>query len=613
MSSASIGISSGTRVPNSHHSVDRQRAARLALPNQARAIGVAGVEVVGDGPRVGDDVASSSSRIGTVSVRAVVEPRDGGEALRARLELEALVGQGPLAAPAIRAEAAIVEAGEVVEDSVALRAMVAEAATADKRGGAGLAGCARAGGRAGSLACASARRGRSPGVRSARRRASATLAARCRRARSRPMRWPIGSRREQQVIVDRWLRARPGRGRGRAAVAGEGWSTACRSSWRSWPRRCGAGRRRIACGETDPPSSTEAGGRDHRHAALSPRLRHSARWSTNTRSCSMSCSTCSPRPEPCLDIGASRLPDPPRRRRGRRRGRALSTEREADVQSTQEALLKAREYEEQLIGVVSHDLRNPLSIIMHCAELMRRTEHLPAPACRQLQRLRRRHRPGDAAHRRPAGLHAGAQSRRIPVKPVAVDLQRLLQQVIDEAMLTHPGRAIERAGADEPDGRLLGPRPHRPGADEPAGQRAQVQPDGFAGAGRDGAGPRPRDRGGPQPRRADRARAARLGVQSRSSALDPDANARVSLGARSTHFAAARAGPRGRPHGRVVGGGRHALHADACRAGVRGGGGGAAGGRAAAGGRQGGRCRRRRSRELGCTSSGMRVAVVICR
>ncbi|MCY1009453.1 HAMP domain-containing sensor histidine kinase [Nannocystis pusilla] len=131
----------------------------------------------------------------------------------------------------------------------------------------------------------------------------------------------------------------------------------------------------------------------------------------------------------------------------------FSTEREADVKSAQEALLKAHEYEAQLIGVVSHDLRNPLTIIVHCAELMLRTEHLPAPACRQLQRLRG---ATDRAMRLIGDLLDFTQARnqgRIPVKPVAVDMRLLLRQVIEEAMLTHPGRTIERAG---PDVRMVG-------------------------------------------------------------------------------------------------------------------------------------------------------------
>ena len=131
----------------------------------------------------------------------------------------------------------------------------------------------------------------------------------------------------------------------------------------------------------------------------------------------------------------------------------FSTEREADVKTAEEALLGAREYERQLIGVVSHDLRNPLSIIVHCAELMRRTAHLPAPTCRQLERLRS---AAERAMRLIGDLLDFTQARnqgRIPVKPVAVDMRLLLRQVIDEAMLTHPGRAIERAG---PDVRMVG-------------------------------------------------------------------------------------------------------------------------------------------------------------
>ncbi|WP_434419406.1 ATP-binding protein [Nannocystis pusilla] len=157
--------------------------------------------------------------------------------------------------------------------------------------------------------------------------------------------------------------------------------------------------------------------------------------------------------EPCLDIGASRLLIHAASTGVAAAVEQFSTEREADVLSAQEALLKAREYEEQLIGVVSHDLRNPLAIIMHCAELIRRAEHLPAPVCRQLQRLRS---ATDRAMRLIGDLLDFTQARnqgRIPVKPVAVDLRLLLRQVLDEARLTHPGRTIECIG---PDVRMVG-------------------------------------------------------------------------------------------------------------------------------------------------------------
>jgi signal transduction histidine kinase len=131
----------------------------------------------------------------------------------------------------------------------------------------------------------------------------------------------------------------------------------------------------------------------------------------------------------------------------------FSAEREADAKAAEQALLQAREYERQLIGVVSHDLRNPLSIIVHCAELIRRTEHLATPVCRQLERLRNN---ADRAMRLIGDLLDFTLERnqgRIPVKPAAADMRRLLRQVIDEAMLTHPDRTIERSG---PDVRMVG-------------------------------------------------------------------------------------------------------------------------------------------------------------
>lgn len=323
--------------------------------------------------------------------------------------------------------------------------MVAEAATPDKRGGAGLAGSARAGGRAadsparpgvGSFAAGSV------GAPASLRYPGRTMPTCSQQAHALADRLE----RDRQVIVDRWLR----RVRAQSVVGRPLPASELVDRLPEFLAQLAVALRRGAedeCRETDAPTSTGRVAREHG----TQRYRHGFDIRAVVDEYSLLLDVLFDlfaETEPSLDIGASRLLIHAASTGIAAAVEQFSAEREADAQAAQEALLKAREYERQLIGVVSHDLRNPLAIVAQCAELMRRTEHLPAPACRQLQRLRG---ATDRAMRLIGDLLDFTQARdqgRIPVKPVAVDMRLLLRQVIDEASLTHPGRTIERAGQD---------------------------------------------------------------------------------------------------------------------------------------------------------------------
>ncbi|WP_241759584.1 GAF domain-containing sensor histidine kinase [Pyxidicoccus parkwayensis] len=109
-------------------------------------------------------------------------------------------------------------------------------------------------------------------------------------------------------------------------------------------------------------------------------------------------------------------------------------------------LLGAREaaqLREQLIGIVSHDLRNPLNAItLSAATLIRRTD-LDDRARLGLTRILE---SADRANRLIRDLLDFTQARMgqaLPVKRRTVDLHDLMQQVVDEVGLATPGRKLE--------------------------------------------------------------------------------------------------------------------------------------------------------------------------
>lgn len=104
---------------------------------------------------------------------------------------------------------------------------------------------------------------------------------------------------------------------------------------------------------------------------------------------------------------------------------------------------EAAQLREQLIGIVSHDLRNPLNAItLSAATLMRRTD-LDDRARRGLSRILE---SADRANRLIRDLLDFTRARMgksLPVKRQHVDLHALTQQVVDEVGLATPGRRFD--------------------------------------------------------------------------------------------------------------------------------------------------------------------------
>jgi len=107
-------------------------------------------------------------------------------------------------------------------------------------------------------------------------------------------------------------------------------------------------------------------------------------------------------------------------------------------------------FAEQMIGIVSHDLRNPLSTIMMGSAVLSRGDLTPAQQ-RVVGQLRR---ATDRANRLIADLLDFTQARvgsglAISIGPL--DLHREVEDIVEELRLANPGRVIvhERSGAGE--------------------------------------------------------------------------------------------------------------------------------------------------------------------
>ncbi|HYF19915.1 MAG TPA: PAS domain-containing sensor histidine kinase [Ramlibacter sp.] len=130
--------------------------------------------------------------------------------------------------------------------------------------------------------------------------------------------------------------------------------------------------------------------------------------------------------------------------RSRKRLEELVEEAKAHQAAARDRALIA----EQMVGIVSHDLRNPLQTIQMGALLLQRGQ----PTARQLDVLGRISRATDRAHRLIADLLDFTQARLgsgLSVSMREVDLHALIAEAVDELSQAFPGRHLvhRREGA----------------------------------------------------------------------------------------------------------------------------------------------------------------------
>ncbi|HEU4537015.1 MAG TPA: PAS domain-containing protein [Polyangiaceae bacterium] len=123
--------------------------------------------------------------------------------------------------------------------------------------------------------------------------------------------------------------------------------------------------------------------------------------------------------------------------------RRLEAERERLAEQRGEVLRRQAEFEQQLIGIVSHDLRNPLNAIQLSATLLAEDGALAPPAAHLVARIRgaaaRAARlVGDLLDFTRARLGGG-----LAIEPRPADVHAIAAGVLDEVEAAFPGRLLE--------------------------------------------------------------------------------------------------------------------------------------------------------------------------
>jgi signal transduction histidine kinase len=113
-----------------------------------------------------------------------------------------------------------------------------------------------------------------------------------------------------------------------------------------------------------------------------------------------------------------------------------------ELKRAQAEVHRAEDFRERFLGIVSHDLRNPLSAIIASAGFLRDDESL---GDRQLRAVQRIARSADRMARMIADLLDFTRGRLgggIPLTRRSTNLRHLCRHVVDELEASHPGREL---------------------------------------------------------------------------------------------------------------------------------------------------------------------------
>lgn len=119
-----------------------------------------------------------------------------------------------------------------------------------------------------------------------------------------------------------------------------------------------------------------------------------------------------------------------------------SLERERDLLASVAARERASEFERQLIGIVSHDLRTPLASILMAAEQATRNGRADPLTARQLERIRTAAQRATRLINDLLDFTRERNAGHIPVQARSCCLRELVTQAIEDAESMFPGRAI---------------------------------------------------------------------------------------------------------------------------------------------------------------------------
>jgi PAS domain S-box-containing protein len=113
-----------------------------------------------------------------------------------------------------------------------------------------------------------------------------------------------------------------------------------------------------------------------------------------------------------------------------------------DRKRAEEELRRAAEFRERFLGIVSHDLRNPLNAILLSANALIRSEGIPE---RQMKSIRRIVTSAERMERMISELLDFTRGRLgggIPISPRPTQLRHLCRHVLEELEAGHPGRQL---------------------------------------------------------------------------------------------------------------------------------------------------------------------------
>ncbi len=114
-----------------------------------------------------------------------------------------------------------------------------------------------------------------------------------------------------------------------------------------------------------------------------------------------------------------------------------------DQKRAQEQLAQALAFREQMMGILGHDLRNPLSAVRALVSLLLRREGLPESVREGLAEIGR---AGQRMLEMIGTLLDFTNSRfrgGLPIAPVSMDLHELCRGVVEELLAAEPGRTID--------------------------------------------------------------------------------------------------------------------------------------------------------------------------
>jgi PAS domain S-box-containing protein len=129
-----------------------------------------------------------------------------------------------------------------------------------------------------------------------------------------------------------------------------------------------------------------------------------------------------------------------------------------DTKRIREALKRRTEFEQYLVGIVSHDLRSPLNAILLASGALARNPGLDAAAAKAVGRIESATRRAARMIRDLLDFTETRLGGSIPVVRKPIDLREVLRASLEELEAAHPGRRIRVSHQGVPTGEWDGDR-----------------------------------------------------------------------------------------------------------------------------------------------------------